>query len=144
MLVELGGLFVKCVDHHEAGGDELRGSNHPPESVSQDGPTKTLAPQTCIDRKAGQQDRRHLSGAAPADALGKFVTNEAVSCERVVAHDHIFIRPAPNEGPGDSPCLCPSRMLSQPAVEFGLTRIQGVESVARGVQWLGSKDHGSG
>ena len=72
------------------------------------------------------------------------MTNEAVSRERVVAHDHIVIRAAPNEGSGDSPCLCPSRMLSQPAVEFGLTRIQGVDSVPRGVQWLGSKDRGSG
>ena len=92
---------MECVDHREAGGDEFRGNSHPPESVGQDGPTKTLAPQTCIDREAASRTAGTSAGL-------------------------------------------PRPRLSQPAVEFGLTRIQGVDSVPRGVQWLGSKDHGSG
>jgi len=144
MLVERGGVLVKSVDHHEACRDELSGGNHTGESIGQEGTAEALALKICIDREAGQQDCGHLGRAATTDALGQVVTDQAVSRERVVPHDHILIGQAPHKGSGDPPGLRPGCLISQPGVEGGLTRIQGVKLMPRGVEWLGTKDHCSG
>ena len=144
MLIERGGVLVKSVDHHEACSDELSGGNNTPQSIGKEGTAEAMALQTHIDREAGQQDRGHLGRAAPTDALWQVVTDQAVPGERVVPHDHIFVGPTPHEGSRDPPCVRPGCMISQPGVDRGLTRIQGVELMARGVEWLGSKDHCSG
>ena len=69
--VEPGGILMECVDHREAGGDEFRGNSHPPESVGQDGPTKTLAPQTCIDREAASRTAGTSAGLPRPRLLGR-------------------------------------------------------------------------
>ena len=144
MLVERGGVLVKSVDHHEACRDELCGRNHTRESIGQEGTAEALALKTGIDREAGQQDRGHLGRATTTDDLWQVVASQAVSRERVVPHDHVFISPTPHEGSRDPPGLRPGCMISQPGVDRGLTRIQGVELMPRGVEWFGSKDHCSG
>ena len=137
MLVERGGVLVKSVDHHEACRDELCGRNHTRESIGQEGTAEAPALKAGIDREAGQQDRGHLDRAAPTDDLWQVVTDQAMSRERVVPHNHVFhvfIEPTPHEGPGNPSGLRPGCMISQPGVERWLTRIQDVELMPRGVE----------
>lgn len=144
VFVEGGGTLVQCVDHNEAGGNEVGCGNHPPEGVGQNGTTKTVTLKTSIDRKAGQQDRGDLGGAAPADARGQLGSDEAVSREGVVPHHHVCMWSAPHERSCYSPRFCAGCMLSQPGIEFGLPGVQGFELVPRRIEWLRAKRHGSG
>lgn len=114
---------MKCIDHDEAGGDEVSGSDDAPECVGQQDPAKPLALQMFIDRNAGQEDGRHFRRAAPADALGKLVTDEAVTRDGVVPHD-VVTGHTPHKCSGDSPRLRPGCLLSQPRVELGFTGIE--------------------